>query len=350
VTGLTAQAVRGRCVAFGVLAGLLVLTRLDIGIVVAAVYLATPAMRRPFWVAPLIGSALVLPWLAFSWYHFGSAIPTSFVIKTMQGSFGDETFANGLWVIWREGARLPVALALIPAALGVVTSLCMLTMFLRRRLRAALLPLLGLGLGGAAYFGVYCLLNVPPYHWYYVGSTVPLGITGIFGLALVLHGRRTAGSRLSYPVLTAMVLAVVAVVSFGGRPVPWTHPVLFGNWAMPDEYKAIGAEVGERVGDATVLAPPEIGTVAFVCRCSVVDMFSDPGITLPLIERRTREAGPVVRLLLEANFFRLDRTKQPRPAEYRLVWTQGPVPAGVPAWSTTSPKTGPATVYLERTS
>jgi hypothetical protein len=350
LTGLTAEAVHGRRIAFGVLAGLLVLTRLDLGIVVAAVYLATPALRRRFWVAPLTATGVVLPWLAFSWYHFGSAIPNTFVIKTLQRSFGDATFANGLWKIWQHGTRLPLALVLVPAGIGVLTVVCMLAMGLRRRLRVELWPFVGLGLGGAAYFGLYCLLGVPPYHWYYVGSTVALGLTGVFGLALLLQRARLGGRgvvRLGAPAVTAAVLAVLAVVSFGGRLVPWTHPVIFGNWALPEEYLAIGAAVAERVGDATVAAPPEIGTVAFACDCSVVDVFSDPGIALPLIEQRIREAGPVVRLLLEANYSRLDRAQQPRPAEYRLVWTQGPVPAGVPSWSTNSPWTGPATVYLE---
>ena len=48
---------------------------------------------------------------------------------------------------------------------------------------------------------------------------------------------------------------------------------------------AIGAAVGERVGDATVKAPPEIGTVAYACDCSVVDVFPTRAITLPSIER-----------------------------------------------------------------
>ena len=39
----------------------------------------------------------------------------------------------------------------------------------------------GLGVGGIADFAAYCLLGVPPYHWYYVSSTVALGVTGIFG-------------------------------------------------------------------------------------------------------------------------------------------------------------------------
>src|SRR3712207_9177064 len=62
LTGLIAQAVRGSRVAFGLFAGLLVLARLDVGLIVAVVYLLTPARRRRPWVAPLTGAAVALPW------------------------------------------------------------------------------------------------------------------------------------------------------------------------------------------------------------------------------------------------------------------------------------------------
>ena len=148
---------------------------------------------------------MALPWWAFSWYHFGSAIPTTLVIKTLQKSFGDATFANGLWKMWQAGTTLPLALALVPAAVGLVTVLCMLAGGLRRRLPAEHWPLAGLGLGGLADFGAYCLLGVPPYHWYYVSSTVALGVTGVFGLALLLKPARPGGAavRFGAPVVTA---------------------------------------------------------------------------------------------------------------------------------------------------
>jgi hypothetical protein len=345
LTGLTAQAVHGRRIAFGVLAGLLVLTRPDLGIVVAAVYLATPALRRRFWVAPLTALAVAVPWWAFSWYHFGSAIPTTLVIKTLQKSFGEANFGNWLWKLWQEGQTLPVLLAIVPAAVGLVTVVCLLAAVVRRNLAGKHWPLVGLGLGGLADYGAYCLLGVPPYHWYYVGSTVALGITGTFGLALAL--RRVRIARVGAPVLAATALAVAAVVSFAGLGMPWRHPVIWGNWALPQEYVAIGEDVGELVGDATVKAPPEVGTVAYACKCNVVDVFSDPGITLPSIEKRIDQAGPVVRWLLEVNFSRLDRTQQPRRPEYRLVWTREGAPAGVPSWHTKSVWTAAATIYLE---
>jgi hypothetical protein len=222
---------------------------------------------------------------------------------------------------------------------------CLLAAVVRRNLADKHWPLVGLGLGGLADYGAYCLLGVPPYHWYYVGSTVALGITGTFGLALAL--RRVRIARVGAPVLAATALAVAAVVSFAGLGMPWKHPVIFGNWALPQEYVAIGEEVGKLVGDATVKAPPEVGTVAYACKCNVVDVFSDPGITLPSIEKRIDEAGPVVRWLLEVNFSRLDRTQQPRRPEYRLVWTREGAPAGLPSWHTKSVWTAAATIYLE---
>jgi hypothetical protein len=345
LTGLTAQAVSGRRVGFGILAGLLVLTRPDLGIVVAVMYLLTPALRRRFWIAPLTALAVALPWWAFSWYHFGSAIPTTLVIKTLQKSFGDATFGNGLWKMWQAGMALPLLLAIVPAALGLVTVLWLLVAGLPRKLPAERWPLVGLGIGGIAEFGAYCLLGVPPYHWYYVSSTVALGVAGVFGLALLLRRGRVV--RVGAPILAAAVLSVGAAASFAGLGMPWKHPVIFGNWALPEEYMAIGKEVGEIVGDATVKAPPEIGTVAYACDCNVVDVFSDPGITLPSIEKRIREAGPVTKFLLELNFSRLDRTQQARTPEYRLVWTREGAPPGLPAWHTESPWTAAATIYLE---
>lgn len=353
LTGLSSEAVRGRRVAFGVVAGLLVLTRLDLGVVVAAVYLLSPVLRRRLWVSPLVGAAVALPWFAFSWWNLGSAIPTSFVIKTLQRSFGDVGFANGWWVFWTGDTTLAVSLAVVPALLGVVLTAVALTAGVRRRLPGHLWPLAGLGVGGLAHFGAYCLLEVPPYHWYYVPSTVALGLVAVLGSAVLL--RQARGHRQQVlpgavvPVAAAVLLAALAGVSVAGRGVPWTHPVVYGNWALPPYYLAIGEDVGDLVGDATVASTPEIGTVAYACDCSLVDVFSDPGRTLPLIEERIARAGPVGRLLLEANFARLDREQRPRPVDVRLVWTPGlvEVPPGAPSWRTSAPGYGPATVWLE---
>ena len=65
-------------VAFGVLAGLSVLARPDIAVVVVVVAL----VLRPGWLRA-IGAALAvtLPWYVFSWFALGSALPDTLLMK-----------------------------------------------------------------------------------------------------------------------------------------------------------------------------------------------------------------------------------------------------------------------------
>ena len=347
LAGLLAAAVSGRRMAFGLVGGALALTRLDLVVIVAVVFLLTPAVRRRPWVAPAVATVVALPWFVVSWAALGSAIPTSFVIKTLQKSFGAETFFNGPWTLWLTHGVLPFLLAVVPAGLGALTALALAAAGVRRRLPAQLWPLVGLALGGVAYYAAYSLLQVPPYQWYYVPTTTAMGIVGTLGLALATRRARTRVRHL-FPALVAVALVVLTGFTLDGRSLPWPYPVYFGSWALPSEYRTVGAAVGQVIGDETVVAPPEIGTLAFACDCSMVDAFSDPGRTEPLVQQRIDQAGPVGRALLRANFARLDRSEQPRPAQWQLVWTQGPVPAGVRSWPTNSPATGPATLYLER--
>ena len=122
-------------------------------------------LRRRFWVVPLTAAAVVLPWCAFSWYHFGPRDAdhardqdAAAVVRRRQPS------PTGSGRCGKLGATLPPALALVPAAIG-----------LRDRAGACWRrappppatvrqswPLAGLGLGGIADFGAHCLLGRPP--------------------------------------------------------------------------------------------------------------------------------------------------------------------------------------------
>ena len=143
-------------------------------------------------------------------------------------------------------------------------------------------------------------------------------------------------------VLALAVLAVVVGVLIG--------MVGVGGVLLPPGLVALGdLTANEATATSTwaFLFTGVVGTVAYACDCSVVDVFSDPGRTLPLIEERIRGAGPVMRFLLEANFSRLDRSQRPRPAEYRLAWSRDGYPPGLPNWYMNSPWTGQAFMYLE---
>ncbi len=342
LVGMLAAAVAGRPVAFGVLSGLAVLTRLDLVVFVLPLALANSDVRRHWWRSAGTGVALSLPWFAWSWWFLGSAIPDTFAIKTVQRSFGPWTFGNGLELYYERDA-LATVVTVLPAVLGLVGLIGWVGLRVLRRTtgRTDLVPAVALGAAGAAYFGVYVLLGVPPYQWYYVPSFVALSTSLCVLVGATLHNNQILRRVVALPglaLIACLVLGNVVADVRGG--VPWQVPPIFGNWATPADYAWVGRELGQQVGPATVISPGEIGTLAYFCQCSIVDAFADRGRAVPLIEERVAAAGPVMGALLTLNYLRLDRNQQPRPAEYELVWKPGPAwqPGG--GWQTWSPATG----------
>ncbi len=342
LVGMLSAAVAGRPVAFGVLSGLAVLTRLDLVVFVLPLALASPGVRRRWTTSAGAAAVVSLPWFAWSWWFLGSAIPDTFAIKTVQHSFGPWTFGNGLGLYFDRDA-LATALTVIPAVLGLVGLLGWLVLTLLRRavVRPELMPAVALGAAGAGYYGVYVLLGVPPYQWYYVPSFVALSTSLCVLVGAALHSDRVLRRAMAVPGLALVACLVVGngVADVRGG-VPWRVPPIFGNWATPKDYERVGRELGQQVGPATVISPGEIGTLAYYCQCSIVDAFADQGSAVPLIDKRIATANPVVRELLQLNYLRLDRKERPRPAEYQLVWKPGPAfqPGG--GWQTWSPATG----------
>ncbi|GAA5171200.1 MULTISPECIES: hypothetical protein [Amycolatopsis] len=297
---------------FGVLAGLTLLTRLDLVVFVVLIALSSAAVRRRL--LPVTGWCVLvaLPWFVFSWCYFGSAVPDTLVIKQLQRSFGGSGYLRtGLDLMW--GTDPVAVLSFAPAELGVLLVLGVLV--LRRRFD----PFVALGLGALAYCVLYQLLHVPPYHWYFVPPVVALS-TAAAGIA---------GRAPRLPRAGALALAGVLVLGYAPafvRPLPWDAPPFFGNWASARDYARVGHELAARVGNTAVGAPGEIGTLAYFCDCTIVDGFSDPGLLAPQIRQRIAQASPVVAWLFRVNYTHFDWSRPPIPISSQLRWAPGPGP------------------------
>lgn len=356
MAALLAAALARRPAVYGVVAGAALLARLDMVVFVVLIALTAPGVLRRLHVAVGLCAAVSLPWFAFSWFQLGSAIPDTFVIKTLQHTFGPgRTYLRGLWTHYHPLMPTAVDVGVAPAALGVLVLLAVLLVGAVQRLRRVAsrrrttgsaplrrptaAPLAGLGLGGAAYFGVYSVLGVPPYQWYYVPPMASLSYVAVLGTAvLARRARHRWPVRVWLALLApASVTALALSVPAAALPVPWGYPPVFGNFATPAEYRGIGLQVGELVGAERVASPGEIGTLAYSCRCEIVDAFSDPAAVQGQIQERTQEAGPVLQALLRANY----RHRHPgpqRPVQQVLRWA-GPgnqPPAGTRWWPTTA--------------
>jgi hypothetical protein len=352
---LTVAAVEERPVLFGVVTAALVLTRLDLGVFPLVLLLTVGTMRRRAGRVVLVAAATAAPWFVFSWVMLGALVPDTLVIKTVGGAgWGPWDFANGP-ALYLEAYPAATLIAVLPVAFGLGALVAWATARAWRRPRwAGLGAVAALGLGGVLHHAAYSLLAPPPYHWYYAPSVIALTVVAAVAAGTADRGgpgsattpdtaRRPAGPALVWA--TAGALVVAADAGFvAQRPLPWTQVPITTNWATAEQYRTAGEALADRVGGEVLRGPGEIGTLAYHCRCDIVDSFSDRGLLLPLIDRREREAGPLMRALLELNFANLD----PQPAAVptrAVVWVDGPAADAAP-WPVDSDWRGPGALDL----
>lgn len=341
--------VRPRPVVFGGAAGLLALTRLDLGVFVLVVLIGRPSLWRAWWKWLLTACAVALPWFTLSWWLLGSAVPDTLVIKQLQATWGKWGFGNGLQ-LYAGTYPSATGVAVAAAALGLAAlPVWLLARVLRSDGARRLHPWALLGIGGVAHFFAYTRLDVPPYHWYYAPALIGLSITFAGAIGAVA---RNAAPRRPLPLLAAaaLVAAACGVLVAQGRVLveqgtPWRIAPITTNWATPSEYARIGRLVGARIGDATVRSPGEIGTLAYYCRCSIVDGFSDRGYLADQLDQRLSQLGPTGRWLLRANYTHFTPSR-PREIDYVLHRVDGYGPD--PRWNIHSPWMGPGHLVLER--
>jgi hypothetical protein len=79
--GLLRYGAAGRPIAFGIVAGLAVLARPDLGVVVVVAALGFPGVRRRLLPAVAAAVAVAAPWHLWSWFVLGSALPDTLLVK-----------------------------------------------------------------------------------------------------------------------------------------------------------------------------------------------------------------------------------------------------------------------------
>ena len=340
---LTLAAVERRPVLFALVSAALVLTRVDLGIFPLVLLLAVRPMRRR--ALPIIGVAAlaVAPWYAFSWWFLGALVPDTLVLKTITGSsWGPWEFLNGPLLYWRTYPAATLITSLAAGIGGLAVLLWFLTRAWRRPAWSGLGPLAALGVAGIGHFVAYALLSPPPYHWYYAPSAASLVIVGALGLGGGLaRGRSAVPARLAAAVVVAALLLTDAGFALTRS---WDFAPISTNWATAAEYQAIGEQLRTQAAGQVVQSPGEIGTIAYSCRCDIVDPFSDRGTLIPMIRDAQEQAGPLMRAFLRLDFARLDEDVPAATPTVELIHHPG---APMPGWTpVTSSWRGPGAIEL----
>lgn len=321
----------GRPLACGVTAALCALTRPDLAVYVLCVALFFPAARTLRALSAFV--VVALPWYAWSWWQLGSLLPDTLIIKTNSGTWAGFTFADGPLLLAR---KFPVEFfASAVMALFGLGALALLAA--RGGLRVASEPQPAtrvLALASLVHYCAFSQLGVPPYHWYY-GPCVACW-------TVLAAPRETTSSRglVVVPCLVLMSLAALTAARGG----PWRHAPIMANRALPAEYRAYGVALARQHGDITIIAPSELGTLTYFCRCALMDVFSDRGLTNALISERLSATQGLRRTWLAFNYRYRNLDVGPRPTQARLVWTSDDAP--VPGMLTHSPWSGSGKLAL----
>jgi hypothetical protein len=112
----------------------------------------------------------------------------------------------------------------------------------------------------------------------------------------------------AFTIAVATVLAAVLVDVRHG--LPWSTPVIFGNWATRADYERVGTELARRwVTPALWLLPRSVPRlISVTVRCST-DSLTGPGHS---VNRRANSAvGPIAKALLSVNYLWLNRAQEP---------------------------------------
>lgn len=334
LVALVRAAADGRWVVAGLLTGAAFLARPDLTVaaVAAVLVIGVAVHRRVLWALP-IGAATTLPWVVFSWWHFGSAWSNSVAVKWANGSWGGDTLTSvSYWWEAFPGPALLIGVTLAAGGFAVVVAVA------RRQW-----PAVAFGAAGAAHLAALSLTETPPIEYYLAPSIVGLG------LALVLVAARSGRWALAVPsviVAGAVGLSVVHVPLWAQGIAPMRQ-----NIATNEEYRAI---VQGLPTDGAVMGG-EIGAYSFYCMdrrpaCTVVDpVLSDPARADALVSR-WRRFHPA----WELNY-RHYRVPAPVPVRYRMdlgstTWRPGdrpvtrtPLTPGPQRWGHLSLELNPAT-------
>jgi hypothetical protein len=194
-------------------------------------------------------------------------------------------------------------------------------------------PLRVLTFAAAAHFAVLTLAEAEPLHWYY-GPSVGLA-TIVFG---ALCSRPITGT-LRIELATALLGTLAAAVAFDAAwGVPWRAAPISADRATDAASARIATELGGVLHGAAVKSPGEVGELAYLCDCDIVDASTDRGVFMADLAGWDRGGGTLRHVLVGLDYLFADRHQRPQRPRYALDVVESPA-AGLPHWAIGTPWT-----------
>lgn len=275
----------GRGLPAAALAGLAALTRLDGGIVVVVVLVATALRERRLpWKEAALAGLIVAPWYLWAWGHYGSPFPNSLHAKAglahSPGFGGGDFVQGGLALLRGRLARWPLLVPYLGLAL----------MGLPRALRSAA-PWQPYVAWGGLYTVAYWLTGMPHFGWYYVPLVPLVAVLAVEGL----HTVATVAGRWRG---LAVTLLAAALLLPAGQMLTHSLRSAEASPARALAYRDAGQWLSAHAQPGDSVALLEIGVVGWFSGIEVVDTM---GLVSPYLAERLLDWGQS--LVLAVNRF-----------------------------------------------
>jgi hypothetical protein len=258
---------RNRPLLAGVLAGAAALARPE-GVALIAVLSAVHLLRtRRVPARMLIGWALpVLPWLAYSYWSFGSILPHTVSIKAIQSGIGYWA-EQPAWLrtFLRQARVLPLTMLLFVIGVANAWSRC---------LQGDPFALVVVGFG-CVQVTAYAVLGAPAgYFWYYAPGNLAIDTGVILGLFWVGHYIRRYSAR-SGPIeplsgwraVAAGTVVVALMTQLGATQARMVEP-----YRLAAEYLNAGRWIDANLPPDVRVACTEIGYLGYYSQREIRDM------------------------------------------------------------------------------
>lgn len=262
---------RGKEQLAGILLGLSILARPDSAIA-APILLGAAVLkdRRVPVRAILWAIAIVLPWLCFSGFTFGSVIPSTLEAKTTQRDLSwwkpSEAFLPAAHGMVQQLSRLLVPLGLIGITLSCISS------YKRQKFVEPFridhdLSLLVFAAYGILHGVAYGMLDVPSaYFWYQIPFVTGVLCGAFLGVSKISQIVKNKGGEVKEAIVGISLGSMLFAQCWGGA-------LSVGpEYRLSDEYRAAGEFIRQSAAKGDRVAAAEIGYIGYFGDLNILDI------------------------------------------------------------------------------
>jgi hypothetical protein len=231
----------------------------------------------------------IAPWYFYSWIYLGSFFPDTLLFKVHQEWPEKYHFIGGMFLYL---AKFPIevvsSIILVPIAIIVFK-------IVHPILKYIIFPFCIL------HYVSYSILNVPPYHWYYVPTIFSCILISTAGIIMFLKKKKKFEAAVIISVVLLHIVLFTWTIMHKSTQIH-EEPFIHSNWASESQYKDIAQWLSDSIKEThPILVKGEIGTIGYFCKNRTINYLTT-GVPDSIIFMHLGNPNMIKRYLLKINY------------------------------------------------